>query len=212
MGASLQNKQSTLDFLGTIGTRDRGDDLKANETIKAMFGLAGFLIDTAAANLQRGKNVATGETIKSMQIVNVDLAAPSFSLEVEILKTYKFLDQGVKGVGGKGRGKFQFKTRYVSKKMATAILKWITKRNIRASGYPTKYGAYGQVEQKDIHLKKQVDAAKSMKSLAYGMSAKIKRDGIEPTYFMTKAIEATRKETKKRLAAALKVDIINSLN
>lgn len=215
----IQNSKSTLDFLGTIGSSDRGDEMP--ETAKALVHLAAYLIEKASDNMDRKENVASGGTIKSMKIVNLDLRGTAMSLDIEILKTYKFLDQGVKGVGGVGRGKYQFKNLFVSKKMATAILKWLRRRGKRASNYPKKYGAYGtglktggkgKIERKDLRIKKQIDNASNFKTLAYAVSTAIKKNGIKPTFFFTNAVKDTQKEVKKRFAAALKIDIINSIN
>jgi hypothetical protein len=129
-------------------------------------------------------------------------------VEVEILKSYKFLDKGVRGTEG-GSGKYSFKTKYANKKMMKAILKWLKKRS--ASG-KTKYKAVSRNERKDKSINKTVSAAKSREQLAYAVATNIKKKGIKPTYFFTNAIKATQKETKKKFAEALKIDIINSLS
>lgn len=215
----LPNSPRTLDYLGTIGSSDRGDAMPA--TAKALVELAGFLIETASDNLDRKANVATGGTAKSMRIVNLDLSGSKMSLDVEIVSTYKFLDLGVKGVGGRGKGKYQFRYLPAGKKMATAILKWLRKRGIRGGNYAKKYGAYGtklktggtgKVERKDLRIHKQVNSAQNFKKLAYAVATGIKKAGIEPTYFFTNAVKATQKETKKVFAEGLKIDIINSLS
>lgn len=204
----IQNSKATLDFLGTIGTTDRGEGLPLNATAKALVELGGFLIEEATNNLEKKGNVATGNTASSMKIVNVDLDGPVKSLDVEILGTYKFLDQGVKGVGGVGQGKYAFKTKRPSKKMAGAILKWLKKRSISGK---IKYKGVSRNERKNKRINKAVSSAKSRESLAYGIAGKIKRDGIKPTYFFTNAIKSTEKKRKEMLGNAFKIDIINSL-
>jgi hypothetical protein len=212
----IQNSKSTLDFLGTLGNKDKGDGYPA--VAKALAELAGFLIERATRNLQKGGNTATGATAASMKIVNVDLEGPVKSLDVEILKTYTFLDLGVKGVEG-GKGKYSFKTKFANKKMALAILKWLRKRSVA-----TKYKAHssysdnlrgdakGRQERKNQAIKKIVNDAESKKRLAYAISVNIKKKGIKPTYFFRNAVRDTQKEAKKKLGAAIKFDIINSLN
>jgi hypothetical protein len=204
----IQNNKSTLDYLSTIGTTDRGDVLPLSETGKALVELAAFLIETATANLQRKGNIATGATASSMKIVNVDLNGPVKSLDVEILKTYDFLNSGVKGTNG-GTGKYQFKTKFANRKMMLAILKWLKKRS---AGGKTKYKAVSANERKNKKINKTVSQAKSRESLAYAVSVNIKKKGIKPTKFFTNAIRDTQKEAKKKLGAAIKFDIINSLN
>src|SRR4249920_254290 len=116
----LQNTKGTLNFLGTLGTVDRGDELPLNNTAKGLVELAGFLIETATDNLQKKGNIATGDTASSMKIVNLDLQGVKKSLDVQILSTYKFLDQGVKGTEGES-GKYYFKTKHQGKKAQQAI-------------------------------------------------------------------------------------------
>lgn len=205
----IQNSKATLDFLGTIGTTDRGEGLPLNATAKALVELGGFLIEEATNNLEKKGNTATGNTASSMKIVNVDLDGPVKSLDVEIFGTYKFLDQGVKGVGGVGQGKYAFKTKRPSKKMAGPILKWLKKRSISGK---IKYKGVSRNERKNKRINKAVSSAKSRESLAYAVAASIKKKGIKPTKFFTNAISATEKKKKEMLGNAFKIDIINSLN
>ncbi len=201
-----QNTKKTLDYLDTIGTTDRGDVMP--ESAKALVQLAGFLIETASNNLDRKGNVATGNTISSMKAVNLELSGLKMSIDVEILSTYKFLDQGVRGVEG-GSGKYSFKNKNVGKKMHGAILKWLKKRSLSGK---VKYKAVSRNERKNKRINKAVNATKSRESLAYAVATSIKKKGIKPTKFFTNAIKATQKEQKKMLSKALKIDIINLLN
>lgn len=205
----IQNSKSTLDYLGTIGSNDRGDGVVLNATAKALADLASFLIQEATNNLEKKGNVATGDTASSMKIVNLNLQAVKMSLEVEILSTYKFLDQGVKGVGGVGNGKYSFKTKFVSKKMAAAILKWLKTRSMSGR---VKYKGVSRNERKNKRIHKAVNAVKSREALAYAVASSIKRKGIKRTLFFTNAITETQKKQKELFADALRIDIINSLN
>lgn len=202
----IQNSNSTLDFLGTIGTKDRGDAMP--ETAKALVELAGFLIETATDNLERKGHIATGDTASSMKAVNLDLTGTKTSIDVQILSTYKFLDQGVKGTKS-GNGKYQFKNNFVGKKMKSAILKWLKKRSLSGR---IKYKAVSTNERKNKRINKAVNAVKSRESFAYAVATNIKKYGIDRTLFFTNAVKATQKESRKRFAAALKIDIINSIN
>lgn len=201
----IQNSKDVLDFLGTIGTTDRGDAMP--ETSKTLVELAGFLIEKATDNLQRKGHIATGDTVSSMKAVNLDLTGTKTSIDVQILSTYKFIDQGVKGTQG-GNGKYQFKNNKVGKKMYAAISKWLKKR---AAGGRTKYKAVSRNEKKNQKLNKLRNSA-DKKALAYAVATNIKKRGIDRTLFFTNAVKETQKESRKRFAAALKIDIINSLN
>jgi len=204
----IQNSKAVLDYLGTIGSNDRGDDTKLNNVARALVQSGQFLIDTATRNLQNGGNVATGETAASMKLVNIDIKAPLMSVDVEILKTYKFLNDGVKGTKG-GSGKYSFKTKYPSKKMALAILKWARKRGMSGK---VIYTPKGKNEAKNVRINKMINSADSLKSMAYAMSSSIKQKGIKPTKFFTKAVEATKRQERDKLGKAFRLDIIETLN
>ena len=202
----IQNSKGTLSFLDGLGTKDRGDKVEFNNVGAALVELADFLITEARGNMDKKGNTATGGTAKSMKASDVFTNATKLQVDISIDSTYKFLDQGVKGVEG-GTGKYQFKTKYPNKKMALAILKWVRKR-----GIATKYKAISKTERKNQRIKRMIKKSDNLKGMAYAISTNIKKKGIKPTYFFSKAIEATKKEQKKRFADALKLDIIETFN
>jgi hypothetical protein len=202
----IQNSKGTLSFLDGLGTKDRGDKVEFNNVGAALVELADFLITEARGNMDKNGNTATGQTASSMKAGPLQTNASKLQVDISIDSTYKFLDQGVKGVEG-GTGKFSFKSKYPSKKMALAILKWMRKR-----GVATKYKAISKTEVKNQRIKRMVKESNNLKGMAYAISTNIKKKGIKPTKFFTKAIEATKKEQKKRFADALKLDIIETFN
>lgn len=203
----IQNRQSTLDFLDTLGTADRGDGIVMNASAKALVALGKFLIETASDNLEKKGNVASGDTISSMKIVNLDVKSVIMSLEVEILKTYKFLDEGVKGTKG-GNGRYAFKNDLPSRKMVKAIEKWLRKRG--KSG-KIKYRGVSRNERKNKQINR-LNESNNIHSLAYAVARSIKQHGIKKTSFFSNAIRTTQKLQKKMYAEAFRIDIINSLN
>ena len=202
----IQNSKETLSFLDGLGSNDRGDKVQFNNISAALVELADFLITEARGNMDKKGNTATGGTASSMKASDVFTNATKLQVDISIDSTYKFLDQGVKGVEG-GTGKYQFKTKYPNKKMALAILKWVRKR-----GIATKYKAISKTERKNQRIKRMIKKSDNLKGMAYAISTNIKKKGIKPTRFFTKAIEATKKEQKKRFADALKLDIIETFN
>ncbi|MBL0233151.1 MAG: hypothetical protein IPQ08_05760 [Chitinophagaceae bacterium] len=202
----IQNSKGALDFLDGLGNYDTGDKVQFNNVSAALAELADFLITEARGNMDKKGNTATGGTAKSMKASDVFTNATKLQVDISIDSTYKFLDQGVKGVEG-GTGKYQFKTKYPNKKMALAILKWVRKR-----GIATKYKAISKTEVKNQRIKRMLKESNNLKGMAYAISTNIKKKGIKPTRFFTKAIEATKKEQKKRFADALKLDIIETFN
>lgn len=205
----IQNSKSTLDFLGTIGSTDRGDGVSLNNTAKALVELADLIITEARENMDKNGNTASGMTASSMAVRDLEINGTKMSLDIEIASTYKFLNDGVKGTQG-GTGKYSFKTMFPSKKMALAILKWLRRRNV-----VSKYKAYtkhSKNEPKNKKIHAMVSKADSLKSLAYAISTNIKKKGIKPTKFFTKALEKGKREQKRIIAGAFKLDIIESLN
>lgn len=208
---NIQNSKPVLDYLGTLGSDDRGDSLALGETAKKLVGLAEFLITEAQKNLNKAGAEATGELEASIAAENMEVQGNNMSIDIVLLDRYRFTDQGVKGVES-GKGKYQFKTKYPNKKMATAILKWLRKRSISARNKPTiGKSRVSKNETKNIKIRQLVDSADDYKSLAYAVSTNIKKRGIKPTYFFTNAVKATEKKCKAEIAAGYKIDIINSL-
>jgi hypothetical protein len=202
-----QNSKKTLDYLGTIGSDDRGDNLQLSNTAAALVELAGFLIGEATDNLDKKGNTATGETASSMKAKDIEVNGSKLELDIEIVSTYKFLDQGVKGWES-GRGKYQFKKIPAGKKMAGAIKAWLKVRKIA-----TKYKAVSANERKNKRIKKMVESKDGLLTgLSYAIANNIKRKGIRPTKFFTNAVKATQLKQKEVYAKAFRIDIIESLN
>lgn len=199
------NSRSTLDFLGTIGSTDRGDGVKMNNTARALVKLADFLITEASENLDKTGHVATGATISSMKARDIEINGSRMELDVEIASTYKFLNDGVKGVKS-GTGKYSFKNIHPSKKMALAILKWIKTRRV-----VTKYKAISNNEKKNKKIQKLSHGSDSQKSLAYAIATNIKKKGIRPTKFWTNAVKETQKQKGKIISEGFKLDIIETI-
>jgi hypothetical protein len=127
-------------------------------------------------------------------------------LDIELKSYYKFLDRGVKGTEG-GAGEFSFKNNHPSKKMRKSIGEWIRRRGMRSRGYAKKYRPYGQVETKDT----STGSTDPQDSMIWAMATSIKKKGIKPTKFFSNAIAKGRRETKKILGDALRIDIIESI-
>ena len=203
----VQNRKDTLDYLGTIGSDDRGDSLQLSNSAAALVTLAGVIIGEATDNLDRNGNTATGNTASSMKALDIVTKGTSFELDIEIASTYKFLNDGVKGVES-GTGKYSFKTKRPNEKMAKAIRAWLRVRKV-----VTKYKAINKTERKNKRINKLVQSADGrLTGLSYAIATNIKKKGIKPTKFFTKAVATARIEQKKLFADALKLDIVESLN
>lgn len=220
---AIQNNKNTLKWLEGVGSSDRGDQVSLNNVATALVELGEFLIAKAQNNLQKKGNVASGGISSSMVISNLQTNARKMSLDIEIDSKYKFINEGVNGVEQNRGSKISFKTKYPNKKMALAILKWVKARRVvsKYSAHSAKSDKltgknYGATEKKNKSIREMSLKADSQKSLAYAISTNIKKKGIKPTYFFSgknySAVEATKKEQKKRFAKAFRLDIIENLN
>jgi hypothetical protein len=82
---------------------------------------------------------------------------------------------------------------------------------LRGLGDKVKYKAKSRNEQKNKRLHRAVKSSNDLKSLSYAIAINIKKKGIKPTLFFTRAVAATQAQQKKLLGNAFKLDIINSL-
>lgn len=205
----LQNSPEVLEFLKSLGTKDRGDkNLKLNNTAKALVRLGQTIIETATENLRRGKNIATGDIAASMKIKGLKTQATSAEMNIVIDSRFKFLNYGVNGVGKGGKGRYNFRYLGVSKKMHTAILTWLNKRG---AGGRLKYAPISGNERKNKDIRAITSAAKSKEQLAYAVAMSIKKRGIKPTYFFSNAIRTAQAKARREMGAAFKLDIIESI-
>lgn len=206
---TTQNSASTITWLDSIGSADRGDTVKMNNVGKALVELAGFCITEAEKNAQAASSIATGRIVSSMDAGPIETMGKKTSIAIEIDKNYKWTDKGVKGVeSGKSYAGFSFKTKYPNKKMATAILRWLGNRRRRGR---IKYKAVSKNEKKNKDIHKKVTDADSLKGMAYGIATNIKKHGIDGTQWFTKAVSSTEKKAGSVLGNAIKLDIIESL-
>lgn len=201
-----------LDDLGS-GSRSQAETgnraIKMNHTWAVLVELAGFLIDTAEKNMEKSASVATGKIKSSMDAGPIETRGTKTSVAVMIDKNYKWTDKGVRGTeGGKSFAGLAFKTKYANKKMATAILKWLRSRG---NAGRIKYKAVSRNEAKSQRINRTVKKADNLKGLAYAVSVNIKKKGIKPTLFFTNAVKETEKIAGAKLAAGIKLDIIESL-
>lgn len=192
--------------LDNLGTNDRGDGVTLSSTAQKLVDMAGFLISEAQNNLNKSGSVATGDLDSSMKVSDIDVKGTVVGLNVELLDRYRFIDLGVKGTEG-GAGEYQFKTSKPSFGMQKAIKAWLRKRARRS----TKYKPISKTERRDKKIANLRAKADSQESLAWAVATNVKKYGIKPTMFFTKAVKATERKFKKEIAEGFKVDIINSL-
>lgn len=176
--------------------------------------------ETIRKNLEKAGAISSGD-LTDVSVPNAYPNDGGYTLEVgypigsKQLSYYDFINQGVKGVGGKNArpkkasGKYNFKSKFPNRKMALNIYKWLNQARKTVS---TDKLDLSKVQKKKRKLKQVLTEAENKKRLAYAISSAIKRDGIRATYYFDRAIsENFGKDFKDALSEALGGDIILQL-
>ena len=106
-------------------------------------------------------------------------------------KYYDFVNKGVKGVvsGNPSSSPYAFRNLKVSRNMQRSILLWYRKRgnSARNDDQRKKLSA---TQRKNRSIKRQVDAATRLKSMAYATAVNIKKKGIRRSGFFDDTINS----------------------
>ncbi len=216
--AKAQIQALRAGFIQSIGDTGfnivNAQDLPLLEKTLALYGQA---FNTAiGANLQKTGSISSGKLAEpAMPIItkfgNSYVLSVGYEQGSEQDKYFRFVNKGVKGVGGEGArpkqntGEYSYKTKYPNKKMATNLLLWLRKS---ANTSRNEKVTITKTQRKRKKLSNVVSQADSLKSLAYAMSAAIKRDGLKATFFFDKAInEVFNKDFIADVALAIGGDV-----
>lgn len=138
----------------------------------------------SSGNLEDG--ITSGELIEDANGYEIDLGYRDID---PTSKYYDFVNKGVKGFSsGKPNSPYSFKSLKVSKSMVKSLLLWYRKRGNAARREDQKK-KLSATQRKNKRLKKQIDAAASLKSLAYATAVSIKKKGIKKSGFFDKSVE-----------------------
>lgn len=189
-------------FFDNIGSKE---DLKPESSLSALYQLAGGLVDQAQRNLNKVDRVASGSLSDSIKVLNPETVGNSVRIDIIANFYYKFIDEGVRGLGGgNGNGRYSFKNRFVGKKMLFAIRKWLIREGLKSR---THTG--GKPISKRESKREKRKGSDTSNSTAYAIATAVKYKGLKKTQFFTSAVNYTQAQAKTELAKALKIDIIN---
>jgi len=197
-----QAKALAEGFLDTLGTGKDEVGILPRNTLTELFLLAGELVEDAQANLNKSNKTSSGklsaslivdEPVQNGNIVRADILMNFYGL---------FVNKGVKGtVSGNSLAGYSFKTPYPSENMVKAISDWIGRGKLKSVS-TAKYKTYGKHDTKN---------RKISELSAYAVARSVKMKGLKPTGFLDKAVASTSNKISERLGAALKIDIITSI-
>lgn len=200
MAKSAKQLQSELvndSYLDKLGN-DRKEYAELNElpsTKQIIILSAANFIEKVKEELQKQGKVSSGKLEDG--ITSGDLIEDQGGYEIDLgyrsedsaAKYYDFVNKGVQGyTSGNPQSPYSFKSLKVSKDMTKSLLLWYRKRGNAARREDQKK-KLSATQRKNKRLKKQVDAAASLKSLAYATAVSIKKKGIRKSGFFDKSVE-----------------------
>lgn len=184
------------------------DDLGNDSTDYAGLGefpsVEQFMIRSAAAFvlnikeiLNRQAKINSGNLEDGISSGELNKSGDGYSISIgwdrsdPASKYFDFVNKGVKGVvsGNPSSSPYAFRNLKVSMKMQKSILLWYRKRGnaARNEDQKTKLSA---TQRKNRSIKKQVDAATRLKSMAYATAVNIKKKGIRRSGFFDDTINS----------------------
>jgi len=210
---ALSISKSQSNFLKTVKLEDIGSDrsdakIDLNEIEQALVDLAITFKTTAEGELDLRDAIDTGKLADSIQFNQVKFMGGTYSIDINVLDYYKFVNSGVKGVQSGGiNSPFSFKDLGVSKDFALSIRKWIIRHGLKARTKPARSHPLG-TEKKAFNLN---TLNKSTNALAYAIATNIKKRGLKPTGFWDKAESETQKQMETVLGKYFSIAIINAI-
>ena len=156
------------------------------------------VIKEAQKNLKKSNSIDTGALNKVIFEVQQDgtkyNVVIGYYANSPASKYFDYVNKGVKGLEGNQNTPYKFKTRYASKKMITAILKWIRRNGIK----PTETKKLSKLERKKKSIRAMVEQSKGVKignrlttdvGLATAISRNIKKKGLKSTHYLDDAMK-----------------------
>lgn len=157
-----------------------------------------------AENLNDADATSSGFLADSIVPLDVRVMGSVYTVEIQAATYAKFIDEGVDGWAKSRGSQYKFKTKGVhpDSDMVKSVKAWLLRegsfsRNVRT-----------QLSKRESRQKSITDASTRA---AMTVSYMIKRQGIKPTRFWSKATAEMTSIVERELGKALKVDIINAI-
>lgn len=215
MGQSISQRQKQ--FLGSNYDLQLDDSnigsyqvVKLKAIADALYYLAAKYVEFATNNLEKADRVASGALSSSIVALPMEVMGTVYSVSIKLDDYYKFVDKGVKGWADEkgGNSPYQFKNYGKSgrknSKMVTAIRKWLVTEGLQGAAVNPHKSIYARE-------KKQASITDTSTKLAIIISRSIKKKGLRPSHFWSDAEKSVMQLAEAEFAAAIKVDIINSI-
>lgn len=213
MARSIANRQA--DYLKTVHLDQIGEaknvmqSVQLEEVERAMLDLAILFKVLAEEGLNAKQAIDSGKLAESIQFDQVQFAGGVYSVDINVLDYYDFVNKGVKGTKNKSlNSPYSFKNNYVSVGFMTSIRKWLIRHGMKSSAKPVKAkgGKFALgTERKTINFQERSNA------MAYAIATSIKKKGLKATGFWDNAESKVEKEMQNTLGNAFAIGIVNQI-
>ena len=169
--------------------------LDNSETYDVLNRFGKTVVRQAKNNLRRKKKLASKNLDKSLDY-DINVSKNSFQFDLFAEDYWKFVDAGVKGVGGtKADG-----TKWKKKRVTNSKFKYKTKR-------PPIMAFNGWTIRKGIAPRSKGGQFTKRRGLLHAISTSVFHTGLETTNFLTKPFEKEFKELPDELIEAYALDV-----
>lgn len=183
---SLGNSSTDFADLGQFPSLERFMILSAASFVQKIKDILNRKAKINTGNLEDG--ISEGDLNKSEAGYNITIG---WDKSDPASKYFDFVNKGVKGYkSGSPASPYAFKSLKVSKDMQKSLLMWYKNRGISARN-DDQARNLSSSQRKNRSIKRKVDAATKLKSLAYATAVNIKKKGIKRTGFFDDTIEST---------------------
>ena len=186
--------------------------MSLNDITDTLAYLGALYAQKLAENLNDADATSSGFLADSIVPLDVRVMGSVYTVEIQAAKYAKFIDEGVDGWSKSRGSKYKFKTKGVDPQgeMVKSVKAWLLREGSfsKASDISVYQGKKISLTGRETRQKSITDASTRA---AMTVSYMIKRQGIKPTRFWSKATAEMTSIVEKELGKALKVDIINSI-
>ena len=209
-------KQISLDFLDSLGSsKVDAYEAKLTNVQSTVLKLGVLYAKHLADELNKANAVSSGRGADSLNPDEVVTNGTLTTVNIKGNFYLKFIDKGVNGWGGASKGGlYQFKKGggggkcgdFANSPMVKSVKDWLTREK----------GFGSDLKKKPVTIKEQMRSKLQSVDIttrrAMTVAFMIKRMGIKPTHFVSKATEKVKIDIIKQLGEAFKNDIIANIN
>lgn len=179
------------------------DELQPRETFTEIILLAGEFVESCQDNLNATNTNASGKLSASLEASEPIQVGKAMQIDISMNFYGQFVNAGVKGTkSGASTAGYSFKFDKPGDKMLAAIADWQDKAKASTKNVNAK---------RTVSRNEAKNASIGAQTKAYAIARSILQHGIKATGFLDKAVKTTENKVADRLGAALRIDVLNSL-